>query len=396
MSIPLWSLILGGVSVQVAGKQPTLLYFDVILLLWLIYQAVWNDFYPIYYDRIVGLGTIYVWIALLSCVVNCKDISRGLVTVKVLAFGFLAYSISKCAPPRLLTLCLWGAIVGVLLLQNFQQVSQQPISGPNALKDDIGIAMGRSNYIASILIILLPLGAACACIYSGWKRWFCAGCTMLMVVGLVCTMSRGAFLAISLACILSLPFLAKGGLRLRHVGLAIAALIAILAVLPRNLLLTNAVLIVSRLTNPDLAREELMHATWQCFVENPLLGVGPGQLSDAIASHLMVPFYGTLYANAHNLVLDAFAENGLPGGLVLLFMVGIVLRRAWIAVRTQPTALNIALWVSILAAVMHNMVEASFEGQQFQIIFWVVAALVGKGSAQQHSVERLRLSPVPA
>jgi O-antigen ligase len=396
MSVPLWSLLLGGVSVHVAGKEPTLLYFDIVLLLWLVYEAVWNGFYPLYYDRLVGLGAIYVLLGLLSCVVNCEDINRGLVTVKVLAFGFLAYLIARTAPPRLFTLCLWGAIVGVLLLQNYELVSHQPFHGPTALKDDIGIAMGRSNYIASILVLLIPLGVAAVRIYRGLKRWLSLGCAVLMVAGLICTMSRGAFMAILLACAVSLPFLVKGGVRFKHIALGLALLGAILLLLPRELLLTNAVLVASRLSNPDLAREELMRATWQCFLENPVLGVGPGQLSAAIAHHLMVPFYGSLYANAHNLVLDALAENGLPGGIVMLSMVGIVLRRAWLAVRHQPSVLNNALWIAILAAVIHNMVEASFEGQQFQIIFWIVAALAGGGPVLQSAVGRLQTAPAAA
>ena len=38
--------------------------------------------------------------------------------------------------------------------------------------------------------------------------------------------------------------------------------------------------------------------------------------------------------------------------------------------------MNVALWIALLAAVVHNMMEASFEEQQFQIVFWTVAAMV--------------------
>jgi O-antigen ligase len=102
----------------------------------------------------------------------------------------------------------------------------------------------------------------------------------------------------------------------------------------------------------------------------------------------MVPWYdtGTMYANAHNLVVDALAENGLPAGLVLLTMVGIVLRRAWVVAVAHPNALHIALWIALLAAVLHNLVEASFEGQQFQVIFWVVAALTPERPAMDRSL----------
>ena len=57
-------------------------------------------------------------------------------------------------------------------------------------------------------------------------------------------------------------------------------------------------------------------------------------------------------------------------------MVGIILYRAFMIAALQPSALSVGLWVAFLAAVIHNMVEASFEGQQFQVIFWAVAGMV--------------------
>jgi O-antigen ligase len=184
--------------------------------------------------------------------------------------------------------------------------------------------------------------------------------------------------------------------RIRHFAVAIALLASVIVMLPSELLMTNLTLFAYRMVNPDLAREELMRATWHCFLENPFLGVGPGQLSGAIAHRLMVPFYGTMYANAHNLVLDALAENGLPAGLALLAMIGIVLRRAWFAVTREASPLNIALWSAIVAALTHNMVEASFEGQQFQVVFWIVAALVGGKVASEYSLPVCSPRPVMA
>jgi len=48
------------------------------------------------------------------------------------------------------------------------------------------------------------------------------------------------------------------------------------------------------------------------------------------------------------------------------------------ALLAQPNPLNAAVWLGLLAAVLHNMVEASFEGQQFQYVFWAVAAMAGR------------------
>jgi len=154
-------------------------------------------------------------------------------------------------------------------------------------------------------------------------------------------------------------------------------LIAVVAfLLPAELLRANAAFIAYRLENADETRPQLMKGAWESFTENPVLGVGPGQVGNAIASHMMVPTYDPQHMNAHNLVLDALAENGLPAGFALLTMVGIILYRAFMIAALQPSALSVGLWVAFLAAVIHNMVEASFEGQQFQVIFWAVAGMV--------------------
>jgi len=146
--------------------------------------------------------------------------------------------------------------------------------------------------------------------------------------------------------------------------------------MPADLLQADAVLIADRFETPDQSRPELMQGAWDSFKEHPVLGVGPGQLGKAIALHMTVPDYNSQYMNAHNLLLDALAENGLAAGLALLAMVGIVLYRAFLIAILRPTPLNVALWVALLAAVIHNLMEASFEEQQFQIVFWTVAAMV--------------------
>src|SRR5277367_3530662 len=112
---------------------------------------------------------------------------------------------------------------------------------------------------------------------------------MLMGGGLLATMSRGAILAIVAATLLSLPFLRRAGLKMKHAVLALVALGLMGALVPMDLLQTNVDLFVYRLENPDHTRAEIMQASWQAFMENPVFGVGPGELGTAINHHLIVP-----------------------------------------------------------------------------------------------------------
>ncbi len=378
MWIPLFSLLLGGVAVHVAGKQPDILYFDFVFAVWIIYQAFWKGFFPSFSGMIVLIGAFCVLAGLFSTLVNLQDMYRGVATGKVLAVGILVYAVARSARIGLLAPSILGASAGILLLRDYQSLRFGNFEGLTGLKDEIEITMGHSNIVASILILLIPLGIAGACLNKGGRRWIFIACSMLMCAGLLATMSRGAILAILGAALLSLPFLRKAGLKIRHGVVGLVATTLLLALVPADLLETNAALFLYRWENPDYTRVEIIHASWEAFLENPVLGVGPGELGGAINHHLMIPtIAGSHQYNAHNLVIDSLAEMGLPTGLALLFIVALVLRKAWVAVAAHASVSNVAIWVALLAAVLHNMVEASFEGEQFQVVFWTVAAMAG-------------------
>ncbi|MGO9086141.1 MAG: O-antigen ligase family protein [Candidatus Sulfotelmatobacter sp.] len=374
-------------TVHIAGKQPDILYFDVLFGAWIVFQALWNGSLPSLSDWVVRIGAVCVLSGLLSTLVNSRDMYRGLAATKALAVGVLVFAVVRRAPLGLLTPALFGACASILLLRDYQNMQYSNYGALSGLKDEIEIAMGRSNYVASILILLIPLAAAGACLDKGKKRWVFIACAMLMCAGLLVTMSRGAILAIVGATILSLPFLRRAGLKIKHGVVALTALCVTVAIVPTDLLETNIALFAYRLENPDYTRQEIMQASWEAFAENPVLGVGPGQLGDAINHHMMVPtIAGDRQYNGHNLIIDSLAEMGLPTGLALLAMVGVVLRRAWVSVVTRATALNVAVWIALLASVLHNMVEASFEGPHFQVAFWAVAAMAGSQSVVDGAV----------
>ena len=102
------------------------------------------------------------------------------------------------------------------------------------------------------------------------------------------------------------------------------------------------------------------------FLENPIFGIGPGQLPTAIIRHGVELDAGM---NAHNLILNALGENCITGGIPLLFLVGLIIHRSWKLAWNRHTLLTACFCLSITCAMIHNLVEASWEGEQFQIIF---------------------------
>jgi O-antigen ligase len=209
-----------------------------------------------------------------------------------------------------------------------------------------------------------------------------------MILGLASTLSRGALAAQLVGAGICLPVMFRAGLNFKHILAGMAALALVYGLLPSDILAANTQLYELKIATSDQRRIDLMREAWTDFEENPILGVGPGQLATWVKLHGVEDVYSGM--NAHNLVLNALGEMGLLGGLPLLLIVGLLLVRVWRNAWNLKTPLAAALCVSFTAVLLHNMVEASFEGEEFQIVFWTVAALIPCYSAFN---ERERKTP---
>lgn len=379
----IWFLLLGGVEVSVAGKTPTLLYFDLALVLWLVVKVFCTDFWPDFSGWIFRLAVPYLLIGVISALANLSGAFRSIAALKVVVVALLTYGITRKNAPSVFGLSAWGAVVGGLLLYDYATIfimGYNNITQLNASKNLIGIVLGRSNYVASILLLLIPIGLAGVLIYKGWKRVTCAVFSTAMLGGLMATMSRGAMAALAVSFLICVPLLRKIGLNWKHVTALAVILIMVFLLLPATLIQEDIALISYRWNNPDFGRKELLLASWDAFEQNPVLGVGPGQVGYAIAQRVSAPTDDEQYMHAHNLVLDALSENGAIGGLIFLAMIAAVLFSAWKAATHSSSPLTVALFIAVCAAVLHEMVESSFPGEQFSVVFWIVAGIIAKSN----------------
>jgi O-antigen ligase len=131
--------------------------------------------------------------------------------------------------------------------------------------------------------------------------------------------------------------------------------------------------------------------SWKGFVENPILGVGPGQLANVIERHGGYPG-----ANAHNTVLNTLGELGITAGGVLLFMLSLVIIRSWRKAWNERSAFAVAVCVSVTTAAIHNFVESSYAGEQFQVVFWAVAALLTTAKPERWSLPNTQFDDLRA
>lgn len=131
-------------------------------------------------------------------------------------------------------------------------------------------------------------------------------------------------------------------------------------------------------------RFEYWSAAWGQFRDDPLLGAGSGSYMGN--SRLRMPAGAERSPFAHNEVLGALAEGGLPLGVPVLavFVVGLVLpaRRVWSAlVRPAPAGdLWPALAVGVAAVLVHALADFALV---FPAILGLVAVLMGACGVSQ-------------
>ncbi len=157
--------------------------------------------------------------------------------------------------------------------------------------------------------------------------------TFILAIGFAAAESRGALVAAVLAVVAALfVYTGRRGWVVAFVGMAIAAMASWFMIYP------DAWARISKFNNEGNGREEFWRIAWQIGGDNPVAGVGlnnylavspdyvrrPGSLEfvEVIADQPHV---------AHNTYLQLFAETGVVGLALFIFILGACLRAAWLA-----------------------------------------------------------------
>ncbi len=287
------------------------------------------------------------------------------------------------------TLVWFGAALAVITLVNWVRIQNGavgPFYHPDIAltllaKDAAQTSFGRSNYIASLLILLIPLA-----LYRTAKAPAAWAALAVMVTALIATQSRGGLISLALA------FLIWVGLSMRYLGSSVLGIAAFLARI--------AICAV------------LAFVVWQCLPSSITDEFGR-RLSDtreAVASgdyagnrrdvwipaaqHVMdAPFFGIGYGNeeenptaldmnsgsAHNLFLQVLLATGAVGLVPFtIFLVSCAAQWLWLlrfsAVREDRILAAAALFV-LAAALINCFEEPSFWGLEYSRVLWLVLSM---------------------
>jgi O-antigen ligase len=200
---------------------------------------------------------------------------------------------------------------------------------------------GQPNPYAGYLGTILPVALAMTLIpHPGRFRLIAVVSTMLIGMGIVLSLSRGAWLGLAIS--LGVIALAWGP-RARKLVVPLAAGGVLLIVLSSVDLLPPSIAArinsatenfgvfdvrSVQLTSDNFAIVERMahwQAGWYMFLDYPFLGVGPGNYPAAYEDYYIPPWREPL-GHAHNYYLNMAAEAGVPGLLALLLVLGLTFR----------------------------------------------------------------------
>jgi len=273
---------------------------------------------------------------------------------------------------------LWIAALASAAIGLLQWLSLEGVFALYLLQTDAGDRamgnLGQPNQLATLLLMGM---AALAWTYERKRIGACAmvlGIAFLTLV-LVLTQSRAGMLSAgAVAAFLVWKHLASPGrIAPKHVLTWLMSYWAALQLLP---LLHSALLMPdSRSMNPgvDNARLTIWKQVINGIAESPWWGFGWNQTPTAhAAGSLAVPGSGT-YTNAHSVILDIVAWNGIPLGLLLTAAVAY-----WFVSRMRGASHVNAVYAMacLLPFAVHSMVEFPFAYAYFLIAAGLMVGIV--------------------
>ncbi len=227
--------------------------------------------------------------------------------------------------------------------------------------------LGHLLILACAIVLLTP-----------WRRWVRMGLTGLLISGLIATFSTGAYLAMALIVMVSVPLrkparaihywaVMSGGMLLLYITGALRWLYAL-----------------GSTTGGDAAvdRVDYTRVALNVIERHPIVGIG------------LNAFGRALYIPVHNAYLQMTAEIGLLGGLLFTTLVWSLLVRAVLCSRCvagrQDKLYLKGLSLGMLAMVVQFFIEPLY----INVVSWAFMGLVAGATALYWPVSQSRLEAI--
>jgi O-antigen ligase len=235
--------------------------------------------------------------------------------------------------------------------------------------------------LAMFLTVTIPLAVYRSFTLEGWKRLLGIATTILLLVTLGLTFTRGALISVPIALIVMILLIPSNRLRFGVLG-SFMALIATLALLSSIIDIPFLSDAFSRFGNTDLASLNGRTYLWEAIIThfNPIQLLGYGHnASDQLLTNLKVGFgTGVIATAAHNIFLEAMYDHGIIG--LLLLIAALITLGVSILMKIRHATYEHRLIIATAAAVFLGVFIQCFESndiwnQSVGIYFMIVMAL---------------------
>ncbi len=213
-------------------------------------------------------------------------------------------------------------------------------------------------FFAAIEVMLLPFAAYMfLCAPTRKKRIIGFFCFMLSIGGIACSYSRGPYLFAVAVCAILLLYGGKKTLKLMGVGVVSGGIVMIFASGTVKRLFTL-------LSGKDISvntRKAIWDGIFDMIGDKPVLGYGTG--FDNVRQ-MLHNVYGVKQPHAHNIFLEAWVENGIPGVLLLVavFLVFFINIIRLYKLKGRCREYAITLFASVAGFVLCGMTDCLFYG----------------------------------
>jgi O-antigen ligase len=243
--------------------------------------------------------------------------------------------------------------------------------------------IGDANELAAALVVGLFL--ASAILFDRARpallRGACACTAVLCLGGIVLSLSRGGLVALGVAAVVAVVVAGRWRASMLAAAVAVCAsaifYFVALAPLPARERVTEV--------GTGTGRTDLWTVGLRMVDAHPLNGVGVGNFQDASIHYLLQPglihradFIITTPKIAHNTYLQAFAELGIPGGILFLLIIlsgaACTLMAARVAARTGQLELEL-LARGLFVATAGFLAASFFISQNYSKLMWMLLAL---------------------
>jgi O-antigen ligase len=258
---------------------------------------------------------------------------------------------------------------------------------PNPYAGYLGLTLPLATGLIAARIV--PMGRR----VRGWWLVWAVGCGGLILLALIMSWSRGAWLgAAAAAAVMVIAVVARSG-RAAVLGAVLVALFVYallaggLALMPPSIVQRFSDFLPymgvsdvrgAEVTDANFAVLERM-AHWQSAVamwtDNPWLGVGIGNYEPAYGRYAL-PMWPYALGHAHNYYLNIGAEAGLLGFVAYLVVWGAALLGAWQAAR-RASGWYWGVALGVLGVVVHLSVHNFFDNLYVHSMYLHVAILLG-------------------